>query len=219
MVKSKRPKTALKAVLNISKLPVKSLVAATQAIVDTAATSPALTSSKPIQQAQQGLAVATSNLQTSLSAHDTSKKTWQAAEQQLLADQTAVINAANTYRDLVNATPNLDAQTINSLGLKVQGQKTASKAMSFPLDIVVKPGKQPGELDVKWKRVAGAKTYLIQVTEDPNGVTGWVDANAVTKSKVSLPGLTSGKRAWVRVASVGSSGTSAYSAASAASVP
>jgi len=218
MSNSKKPKAAPKAVLSISDLSIKNKLASTQAIVSTSNLSPLLKTPGSLQKAQQALSASHDDLQTAVNAHDAAKKAWLAAEQTMLAKEGVLLGSANVYRDTVNAIPNLDQPTIASLGLKVAGQKSAPKDLVAPAAIAAKAGSQPGQVNVKWKPVVGAKTYLVQTTEDPAATTGWIDAAAVTKSKASLSGLTSGKRAWIRVASVGSAGTSAYSSPAAASV-
>ncbi len=218
MTSRKKPKGLPKAVLNLSHLSSRDKIAGVQAIITTAAASPALKASAPLQQAQKTLAATHDDVVTALAAHDGAKKTWLAAEQDLLHKESALVAASNAFRDTVNAMPGLDEPTIASLGLKVAGQKGASRAMIAPDSLVTRLGKQPGEIDVQWKPVTGAKTYLVQTTEDAAASTGWANVAAVTKAKVVLKGLTSGKRTWIRVATVGSNGMSAYGSPVAASV-
>ncbi|HZU99894.1 MAG TPA: hypothetical protein VFF73_24485 [Planctomycetota bacterium] len=218
MSNSRKPKAAPKAVLNISHLATKEKVAAALAITNTATTAAAVKSSPALQQALKSFAAAHDDVQTALANHDAAKKAWMSAEQDLLQKEGSLVAAGNLYRDAVNATPGMDEATIASLGLKVSGPKGAAKVMTAPANVAARAGKQAGEVDLRWKPVDGAKTYLVQTTDDPAALTGWADAAAVTRAKVALKGLTSGKRMWVRVATVGSNGQSAYGSPVAASV-
>jgi hypothetical protein len=210
MVMKKKVKGLPKAVLSISDLATKDKVAAVQAITSTAASSPVLKASPALQQAQKTLVAAHDAVEASLGTHDGAKKAQSAAEEDLRQKEAALVAAANAYRDIVNATPTLDEPAIAGLGLKVAGARGASPAMTPPQGVTTKLGQQPGAVSVSWTPVKGAKTYLVQTTEDPAAATGWVEAAAVTKAKVALEGLTSGKRTWVRVATVGPSGTSPF---------
>ena len=218
MTSRKKPKGPPKASLNLSHLSSRDKIAGVQAIVATAAASPALKASAPLQQAQKTLSTAHDDVVASLATHDAAKKAWMAAEQDLLHKESALVTASNAFRDTVNSMAGLDEPTIASLGLKIAGQKGASRSMIAPTGLVTKLGKQPGEVDVQWKRVAGAQTDLVQTTEDSAASVGWTNVAAVTKAKVVLKGLTSGKRTWIRVATVGSNGMSAYGSPVAASV-
>jgi hypothetical protein len=214
----KRPLTAPKGVVDISSLSLPNKITAAQVIVNTAASSSVLKASKPIQQAQQTLATATDTALDAVNAHAAAKKAMAQAETQLLSSETGLINAANAYRDTVNLTPNIDPPTIMALGLKVAGARGSVKAMTPPVGVVAKIGAGQGEVTVRWKRIPSAKTYVVQTTQDPAAQTGWTETAIVTKSKVVLTGLPSGKRTWIRVASVGAAGTSAYGAPIGASV-
>jgi len=73
-------------------------------------------------------------------------------------------------------------------------------------------GDSNGEVDLHWNPIKrGLKTYLIEKTSDPAGLTGWTYAATATKSSAAVPGLTSGTRYWFRVAGVGTAGQGAWS--------
>ena len=59
--------------------------------------------------------------------------------------------------------------------------------------------------------VRGLQTYVIELTEDPTGLTGWRNVGITKKSNHTITGLVSGRRYWVRVAAVGAAGQGPWS--------
>ncbi|HZU95125.1 MAG TPA: fibronectin type III domain-containing protein, partial [Planctomycetota bacterium] len=195
---------------NVSQLPVRERVSACRAIIDQAATSPALKTSKALQQYHQDFASAQVDLEAAIAALDAARKVVAAAEQEVAVKDAALTMAGNKFCSAVNATPGIDDPTIASLGLKLLPRRGALKAMSPPLEVRTKIGKNPGEAIVRWKPVARAQTYSVETTDDPSALTGWVHVASSTRATVVLSGLTAGKRTWVRVAAVGAAGTSGF---------
>jgi hypothetical protein len=210
MGKHPKPKTGPRAVLNVSQLPVRERLLACRAIVDQAATSPALKNSKTLQQFHQDFAAAQSDLEAALAALDAARKTVATAEQEVATKEVALTDAGNLFCNAVNATPGIDDPTIASLGLKPLARRGAPKAVSAPLSVKTKIGKEPGEAIVRWKPVAGAHAYIVEATDDPSAETGWAHVATSTRATVVVSGLTAGKRTWVRVAAVGAAGVSGF---------
>ena len=64
-----------------------------------------------------------------------------------------------------------------------------------------------GAIDLAWNAIRrGLQNFLIELTEDPAGQTGWRFAANSRKSSATLTGLTSGKRYWFRVTAEGAAG-------------
>ena len=53
----------------------------------------------------------------------------------------------------------------------------------------------------------GLNNYLVEMTEDPTGATGWHVISTPTKSSLSVTGLTSRERYWFRVSANGAAGS------------
>ena len=68
-------------------------------------------------------------------------------------------------------------------------------------------GDAEGHVDLAWNPVRrGLQNFLIELTEDPAGLTGWRFAANSRKSSATLDGLTTGKRYWFRVTAEGAAG-------------
>jgi len=140
-------------------------------------------------------------------ATDQLRKT-QTAELGALEDQldAAMIQAAS-YVDSVAAG---DEAKIQSAGLDTRASATATtEPPPAPSALDVTFGDRDGELDASWDTVSGAKSYVIETSEDqPNAFKHFAVS---TKSKFTLSGLESGKRYWIRVAAINSVGQSGWS--------
>jgi hypothetical protein len=115
----------------------------------------------------------------------------QTTELGALEDQLdAVMAQVASHVDSVSAG---DEAKIQSAGLdtRAAGSTTREPASALSaLDVTV--GDRDGELDASWDTVAGAKSYVIELSEDqPNA---WKHAGVSTKSKYTLSGLGSGER-------------------------
>ena len=81
--------------------------------------------------------------------------------------------------------------------------------LTRPLGAVV--GDSPGEIDLNWNAVSGAKSYEIHTATDPNTPSSWAFKDNSTKSKATLNGLTSASRIWVRVRAIGTNDKGGWS--------
>lgn len=105
-----------------------------------------------------------------------------------------------------------DEEKILNAGLAVRDEGGFSRVEpNAPADLSVTAGDQDGELDAQWDKVDRARSYIIQVSEDPPTPSSWRQADVATRSQKTITGLTSGTRYWVRVAAVSASGQSAWS--------
>ncbi len=135
-----------------------------------------------------------------------------------------------TARDKCESDLNLNADyvelninTIVAPATVVDPVVAATKAQSAGMDIVgpatlVGPtpkmeglkatqGDANGEIDLQWGPIKrGNKNYIVEMTNDPTGQTGWQIVTTPTKSSITIPGLPSATRHWFRVSGNGTAG-------------
>lgn len=111
-----------------------------------------------------------------------------------------------------------DESAILSTGLDVRGAASAT-VPTAPTALTASDGDMEGEIDLHWDSVKGARSYIIERSEDPNKAASWAHATVAAKSSATVNGLTSGTRYWFRVAAVFSSGQSGWSDPSAKIAP
>jgi len=80
-------------------------------------------------------------------------------------------------------------------------------------------GDNDGQLDLAWDRNEGAGSYEYQATANPMDPASWTTRGSVTQSKVTLSGLTSGQRSYVRVRAIGPLGRGPWSDEASKMVP
>lgn len=73
-----------------------------------------------------------------------------------------------------------------------------------------------GNISLEWNPVPEADSFVVQLTETPNEPASWNTVppergGAVTRSETVITGLVSGKKYWLRIASVNAAGVSEYS--------
>jgi len=104
-----------------------------------------------------------------------------------------------------------DTVKIQSSGMDVRADGAPIGTLPAPGNLIVTAGDNDGELDPDWDSVRGATSYVVQKSADPFSSTTWQNAGVVTKSKMTVTGLTSGDKYWFRVAAVGSAGQGPWS--------
>jgi predicted phage tail protein len=118
----------------------------------------------------------------------------------------------NQFVSHVDSVSGGDEAKILSAGLDIRAAATATtQPPPQPAALDVTAGDRDGELDASWDTVAGAKSYVIETSEDPPTPTSWKHAGVSTKSRFTISGLQSGKRYWIRVAAINSAGQSGWS--------
>ena len=137
------------------------------------------------QIAQQAAKTATTSLETASKAADT---------------------AVNSLSNYVWETSGGDEAKIQSAGMSLRAPKTPTTSLAAPQNLSVTVGDSDGELDASWDRVNKAKNYEVQISDDPPTSSSWRAGDIVSASKVTLTGLTSGAKIWVRVRALGPKG-------------
>jgi hypothetical protein len=102
------------------------------------------------------------------------------------------------------------------------GVRSAATKIGVPaqaLNLVLTEGDFEGTLDAAWDAVYGASSYEIQTSPDPMTATSWAFKMTSPKSSATLPALTMGSRAWVRVRAVGAAGPGPWSDPAVKTVP
>jgi hypothetical protein len=72
-------------------------------------------------------------------------------------------------------------------------------------------GNSDGEIDLGWNSVAGAQSYVIEMSLQAPPNAAWTHVRTTVKLSHTVAGLTSGTRYWFRVAVVNSAGQSGWS--------
>ena len=104
-----------------------------------------------------------------------------------------------------------DEAKIQSAGMSIRDPKVPVGPLSAPTDLYAEVGGGDGEIDLNWKPVHGANSYLVQMTTDPNVPDSWAFKKNSTESFTAITGLTSGGKYWFRVAAVGAAGQGDFS--------
>jgi hypothetical protein len=98
-----------------------------------------------------------------------------------------------------------------SSGFRIAKDKSPMPPITKPENLQVTEGINAGELKIKFKRVFGARSYMIQFAEEnTSGAPVW-QSQTCTTSKLTLTQLESGKKYQVRIAVVGTNGQLLYS--------
>ena len=132
---------------------------------------------------------------------------------QIRTDRTILetsLTAESAYVDGVVAKLPADQQAaaITSAGMQVAGSSgTPVGPMPKVEGLTATAGDAGGNVDLAWNSIRrGLQNFLIELTEDPAGLTGWRFAATSRKTSATLDGLTSGKRYWFRVTAEGAAG-------------
>src|SRR6266849_2212639 len=142
------------------------------------------------------------------------------AAQQLSKTRTSELNACEDELDgvmsqvaaYVDSVAGGDEAMIHSAGLDTRAAATSTtQPPPAPTALDSTIGDRDGELDASWDTVAGARSYVIETSEDPPTATRWKHAGVSTKSKFTISGLQSGRRYWIRVAAINTAGQSGWS--------
>ncbi len=113
----------------------------------------------------------------------------------------------------VQTASNSNADVIATAGLMIRNAPTPMGVLPPPLGLRLDTTQLPGELDARWNKVSGAKSYALECAELVNGEPlMWVSASVGGKPGYLTKQLVPGKRYVFRVAAIGgSSGISAWS--------
>lgn len=129
----------------------------------------------------------------------------------LLDDQSAgldlLISQLASYVDNASAG---DAAKIESAGFAIRATPRPFGELAAPTDLQVSPSQYPGSADMRWKKVTGAKAYLVERAADGPALN-WQLIGTSTKGEAAFNSMVSGTKYWFRVAAVGTAGQSPWS--------
>ena len=117
------------------------------------------------------------------------------------------LSQRGSYVDLTSAG---DEAKILTSNFPVREPATPIGALPAPLDFLATMGDMPGELDLVWSAVHGAKSYVIQLSPYATPRV-WAQSTIVTASKATVGGCTPGELCVFRVAAVGAAGQGPWS--------
>lgn len=148
-----------------------------------------------------------------LAARDALLQQAQTMTLQIRTDRTvleASLTAESATVDAVVAKLPADQQAaaIKSAGMEV-AESTGTPVGPMPKveGLTATAGDGEGEINLAWNAIRrGLQNFLIELSEDPAGQTGWRFAANSRKSTATLDGLTTGKRCWFRVTAEGAAG-------------
>jgi hypothetical protein len=104
-----------------------------------------------------------------------------------------------------------DETIIASASMETKAFRSAPSVLTAPAALSASTGDHDGEIDLSWKKVDNARSYIIQFSADPPTSESWTHGEIATTSSKTVQNLTSGKKYWFRVAAVGSLGQSGWS--------
>ncbi len=119
------------------------------------------------------------------------------------------LNTESAYVDaMVEKLPDEQkAAAITSAGMAITSAPTPVGPMPRVEMLTATAGDADGTVDLSWNAIRrGLQNFLVELTEDPTGQTGWRFALNTRKSSVTCTGLRSGQRYWFRVTAEGAAG-------------
>lgn len=111
----------------------------------------------------------------------------------------------------VESIADTDETIIASAGMQTKASRTTPSVLLAPEALSANAGSHEGEIDLTWRKVDNAKSYIIQSSADPPTAESWSHAETATVANKTIQNLTSGKKYWFRVAAIGSLGQSGWS--------
>ena len=150
-------------------------------------------------------------VETAYNAAMTARQTAKAKTASMLDAVKAMDLLVSQLANYVENTSSGDAAKIESSGFGVrQVPAPPIGPLPAPTDVSVVPNGNAGTMNMDWKMVRGAKTYLVERAVDA-AVLAWVGAGTPTKSKAIVNTMTSGTKYWFRVAAIGAAGQGPWS--------
>jgi hypothetical protein len=104
-----------------------------------------------------------------------------------------------------------DEAKIKSAGMDVKAAATPIGIPQRPDGMKATEGLKNGSIDLKWKAVRGARSYVVRMTDTVANMDGWKQVSIVTKASAIIEGLLSGTQYWFQVCPVGAAGQGPWS--------
>ncbi len=155
------------------------------------------------------LNTALSNLDSRLTAIAMMESNLEAERTLVRENETTLVDALTQLANYVETTANGDASVIQLSGFDLANEPTPIGPLPPPENLLGSTADIEGNVDLKWKRVKGAKSYIVECATDPSGV--WLQSGVTTRTTLVCAGLVSGTKYWFRVRAVGAAGLSGWS--------
>ena len=110
----------------------------------------------------------------------------------------------------VESVAGTDNALITSAGMETKASPSTPTLPSVPQALTASAGEHDGEINLFWKAIPNARSYMIEATLDP-AAGSWTHVAVATSTSKVITNLTSGKRYWFRVAAVSAGGQSGWS--------
>lgn len=105
-----------------------------------------------------------------------------------------------------------DEEMILSAGLEMRASNASQGGLpAAPDTLTAEMGYQEGQVELAWKSVRGARSYVVEHCLDGQADAGWTHAGVTPRPAMYVEGLTSGTRYRFRVAAVSLNGQSPWS--------
>jgi hypothetical protein len=150
-----------------------------------------------LDKAQAAVQAAKSEVATRVLSQDTS--------------ETKVTQMLTQLAGYVESIAGTDDALITSIGMETKASRSAPQAPTVPQGLSATAGEHEGEIKLAWKAISNARSYAIESSQDPATASSWAHLGVATSASKAIPGLTSGKRYWFRVAAIGAGGQSGWS--------
>lgn len=102
-------------------------------------------------------------------------------------------------------------QVLLSSGFDLENDRTPIGPLGQVLNVNAKMTGVEGAIDLKWKKLRGAKFYTVQVTTTPEVAASWTQLAIVPRSRVLLTEMPSLQVRYFRVAGTGTAGQGPWS--------
>ena len=104
-----------------------------------------------------------------------------------------------------------DDMLITSVGMETKASRSTPTLPSVPQALSANASEHAGEINLFWKAVPNARSYVIEASQDPATANSWTHVGIATSASKVIAKLSSGKRYWFRVAAVTAGGQSGWS--------
>lgn len=131
-------------------------------------------------------------------------------QREIMRDREARLNERMTLlAGFVQNASQGEKEAILASGMEVASMSRASQDMTQPKAMQSDTSKVSGQIMLKWEKVSGARSYLVEKSHD--GTNDWLPAGVSTKTKITIDGLPAVSVVWFRTCAVGPNGNSPWS--------
>lgn len=107
----------------------------------------------------------------------------------------------------VRSLANGDAALLATTGFELAKQPEPIGVPGITKELVAEPTNSKGIVELRWRRVRGAYSYRVWITDsDPNVHANWTELGITTRAGHFVPNLESYKPFWFKVSAIGSAG-------------